>query len=87
MKIKKDVLLNELDVINNCVQDTITGHSRWSVHHQLIFEYQGKFLMAHYSVGATEQQEELPWEYKDEVECVEVRKEQFTAERWVPVQQ
>ena len=46
--------------------------SRWSTHHSLIFKKDDKYYRTSYSRGATEQQDEGPWEYEDEVECVEV---------------
>lgn len=58
------------------VSDEITSTSRWSVHRDLIFKEKstGKFYETGYSRGATEQQDESPFEYEpDEVECVEVR--------------
>ncbi len=55
------------------ISDEITDTGRWSVHHSIIFKHDDKFYRAHYSVGATEQQDERPWEYDKEVECTEVR--------------
>lgn len=72
-KFTKDEMLdflegNEGEVILDEIEDT----SRWSVHHHLIFKFENKFWSAYYSRGATEQQDESPWEYETEVECVEV---------------
>ena len=47
--------------------------SRWSYHYVMIFKYDGKYYKTHYSVGATEMQDESPYEYaSDMIECVEV---------------
>lgn len=57
------------------VEDDITDNSRWSIYHNLVFKdlETGKFYLTHYSVGATEQQDERPFEYEDdEIACAEV---------------
>ena len=56
------------EIVVNEIFDT----SRWSTHHSLIFKKDGKYYRTSYSRGATEQQDESPWEYEDNVECVEV---------------
>lgn len=76
---KKDDLLAVLD--DDCetlekVSDAIVDNSRWSIQHSLIFKDKasGKFYAAGYSVGATEQQDEGPWEHDgDDIVCAEVR--------------
>lgn len=55
------------------IQKTITSHSRWSVGHEIIFKHNNKYYQSYYSVGATENQDEAPYEYSDdEIECPEV---------------
>lgn len=55
------------------VENEISGTSRWSIHYRLVFKHDGKFYLTSYSVGATESQDESPFEYSpDEVECKEV---------------
>lgn len=55
------------------IYDKIIGHGRWSVHHERVFKYQGRYYLTTYSVGATESQDESPYEYdKGEIECPEV---------------
>jgi hypothetical protein len=76
-------LRDELDLPYNAIEDAVTDNSRWSIQHEIIFEYEGKFYSASYSVGATEMQDESPWEYEDEVKCYEVEKKQVMVERWV----
>lgn len=56
------------------VSDIMVGHSRWSVSHERIFKHEGRFFKTYYSVGATESQHEVPYEYeRPEVECQEMR--------------
>lgn len=72
MKFKKEFLLELLEE-DNYVEHSISDTSRWSVHYDWVFEHDGKFYESSYSVGATEQQEEYPYEYDgDEIECREV---------------
>lgn len=78
-----DYLKDELDLPSSAIKDTITGQSRWSTHHEIIFEYDGKFYSTHYSEGSTEQQYESPWEYEKEVECVEVELKKVEVLKWV----
>jgi hypothetical protein len=64
------------------VYDRIVRHSRWSVHHERVFKHEGRFYKTTYSEGATENQDEQPYEYGDaEIECAEV----FPVERTVVV--
>lgn len=56
------------EIIENEIIDT----SRWSNHYRLIFKKDDKYYQTSYSVGATESQDERPWEYEDKVECIEV---------------
>jgi len=68
------------------VEDTITHNSRWSIHHKIVFKWiDGKYYQAEYYVGATELQDEGPWEYRDYVTCTEVRKVPKVIEVWEPV--
>ena len=50
-----------------------TDTSRWSIHYSFVFKFEDKFYWTPYSRGATEQQDEQPFEYEDdEIECAEV---------------
>jgi hypothetical protein len=70
MKFKKEFLR---EVIEDAIEDKIVDNSRWSIIHEAIFQHEGKFYLTSYSVGATEQQDEQPYEYdKDKIECQEV---------------
>lgn len=57
------------------VENRITGSGRWSKHYALVFKETatGTFYQTAYSVGATEQQDEGPFEHTDTVTCDEVR--------------
>ena len=87
MKFRTDFLINELDLPYGAVEDKIIDNSRWSIHHEIIFEHEGKFYRARYSVGATESQDERPWEYEDEVNCTEVIQQEVKVMAWVPVKE
>ena len=58
------------------IEDVVTDSGRWSIYHRFTFAddaaYPGKIFRTSYSIGATEQQMEQPWEYEDEIECQEV---------------
>ena len=61
------------------VQETNDGSSRWSTHHSQVFKFDGKFYETSYSKGATEYQDERPYEYEpDEIECMEVYPHEVT---------
>lgn len=67
------------------LSDKVTDNSRWSIHHELIFQLDGKTYQTTYSVGATESQDERPWDYDDEVTCTEVRPVRKEVVVWEPV--
>lgn len=76
---KREDLIDLTD--GNCeglvsVENRITSTGRWSINHKMVFkeEATSKFYMVYYSRGATEQQDESPFEHEpDLVECAEVR--------------
>lgn len=47
------------------ISDEIIEHSRWSVLHWVVLQRisDGRFFADSYGVGATESQDERPWEY------------------------
>lgn len=74
--------LGEVELISCKYED----RTRWSIEYELVFKWiDGKFYRTYYSIGATEMQDESPWEYDNYVECVEVRKEQRLVDVWVDV--
>jgi len=81
----KEFLTEELDLPYNkdiIEENKLVDHTRWSLHYDLIFKHEGKFYSTSYSIGATEHQDERPWEYEKEVECVEVEKRHKLVESW-----
>lgn len=65
------------------ISDEITDHSRWSVSHTLIWKRNNhEVYSCYYSIGATEYQDESPWEYEKEVECYPMRLVTKTIEVW-----
>lgn len=86
IKLHKDFLKNELDLPYSAIKDDIVDTSRWSIHHGIIFAHDGKFYRTYYSVGATENQDESPWEYETEVECDEVELKEVKVKKWVNVE-
>lgn len=68
----KDEMVEILEDATIVVRDRIIEHGRWTVTHELIFKRDGKLWRATYRVGATEGQDEQPWEYDDVITCVEV---------------
>ncbi len=58
------------------------GSSRWSILYEAIVAYQGKTYRACYRVGATEVQEERPWEDDKEAELIEVHQVPKTIQVW-----
>lgn len=85
IKLKKEILVDELDLPDEAIEDTIVDQSRWSTHHEIIFKYNDKHYKTEYSVGSTESQDEGPWEYEDEVNCTEVEQREVLVKRWVEV--
>lgn len=67
------------------VSDTITDTGRWNIEHELIFldPADNKYYRTSYREGATELQDERPWEYNDTVEAVEVEKKLVIKEEFV----
>jgi hypothetical protein len=56
------------------IRNEITGNSRWSIHHEIVFleKTTNKLYITGYLVGATEQQDERPFQYDgEEIECSE----------------
>lgn len=82
----RDYLVDELDLPYNATYDEVTDNSRWSIFHDMVFKDNEKYYQTSYSVGATECQDERPWEYEDEIECVEVEKRQVLVEKWMPIE-
>lgn len=71
------------------VQNTeeITSNSRWSIFRTAIFRHipSSKFYSFDWSSGATECQDEKPYEYEKEVKVTEVVEKEVVVKQWVPV--
>jgi hypothetical protein len=70
------------------IDDEIVEHSRWAVRHRLIFKAvdDGKLYCVHYRVGATESQDEAPFDNEGaEIECVEVVAVDITVTKYLPI--
>jgi len=83
----KEFMCEVLDGENKTkiIEDKITGNGRWNIFHNLIWQHiDGRVFQCQYSVGATETQEESPWEYEKEIECTEMVKRLITTEKWIP---
>lgn len=81
---QKEDLLDLIDGFGEdlkLVESEIIDTSRWSIINEIVFEdlSDGKFYSTTYSVGATECQDESPWEYDgDEIECYQVEPVEVT---------
>lgn len=66
------------------IESKIVDNSRWSIHHKGVFQYipTGKYYEFYWSVGATEYQEEQPFEYDKEVEALEVHQVPEVVQVW-----
>lgn len=66
---------------------TIMGKSRWSICYAAVFEHAptGTFYRFCWSIGATEHQDESPYEYDVEYEPQEVVKQEKMMEVWEPI--
>lgn len=90
MKFPKDFMRE--DVLYGCnedvemIYDDIIDTTRWSEIHEIVFKYQDKFYMTTYSCGATECQDESPFEYDDdEIQVTEVKPVEVTVTKYKPV--
>ena len=69
------------------IRELTDGNNRWSIFKSGIFEHKptGKFYEFAWSVGATEMQDEQPFEFEKEVIPVEVHEVEVTKKEWVVV--
>lgn len=82
---KKDELYADYDFKVDVVQDEIVDTSRWSVIHEIVFKYEDKFYSTTYSEGATEMQDESPFQYDEEIDCTEVHQVEKLVKVWEKV--
>jgi len=63
----------------------ITDTSRWYIHYEMVFSYDGKYYSVDYRRGATEYQDEQPFEYDgDVIQCTEVVPQKVMVIKYVP---
>jgi len=67
------------------IEEEIFDSGRWSITYKAIIKYQDKFYKTFYRVGATEAQEERPWEDDDEAVLVEVKQVEKMVKVWEKV--
>lgn len=68
----QEVVWNERDDVEVLV-NKIVDVGRWSIAYELVFKYQDVCYASGYSRGATEQQDEAPFEFDDDmIECTVV---------------
>lgn len=81
-------ILGEDDENFEILENEMIDKSRWSIHYNLVFKEldSGKLYETSYSVGATESQDERPWEYETEIKCVEVEPVEVVTIKFKPVQ-
>lgn len=85
-KFSVEYLKEVLNLPEDALEERIVDHNRWSVVYEIIFQdTDGKYYKTWYSIGATEYQDERPWEYDTEVECIEVHKKLVTKYEWAEV--
>jgi hypothetical protein len=59
------------------VENKIVDHRRWSIVYRIVVEKDGKFYASSYSIGATESQDESPYENDgDQIDFPEVQKKE-----------
>ena len=84
-----DVVYGEHDAWKLVTTPQIDDTSRWSIHKSVVAQHvpTGKYYEFCYSEGATESQDESPYEYDDTYEPVEVSLRLVAKEKWMPVEQ
>lgn len=85
MEFSKEYLTDVLDLPDAALEDDIIDTSRWSQIHGIIFKYDDKHYRTSYSIGATEMQDEKPWEFDDFIECEQVELLEKLVKKWMPV--
>lgn len=72
---------NEIKVISNEIVDK----SRWTVQYELLVKIGEKFYRTFYERGATEYQDNGPWECDDKIELIEVEPREVKTIQYFPV--
>ena len=88
----KDYLVKELGLPHDedgtkveIKENTLVDNDRWSLYFRLTFllKEDGNYYQAYYSIGATEMQDEEPWQDEDEVECTIVEPTEVVITQYV----
>lgn len=84
--VAREVIYNEHEDWEE-VTKSMTDHTRWSVWYEGIFLHipSNKHYRFIWSIGATEQQDERPYEFDKEIEVVGVRPVEKIVIDWEPV--
>lgn len=73
MKFKKEYLQECARENTDVIINEIVEHGRWTLTYEIIFRFEDKFYRSFYQRGATENQDESPYEFdEDNIECEEV---------------
>lgn len=68
------------------ISDVIVGKSRWSVLYSVIWQHpDGNTYQATYRVGATESQDESPWDSQAYVDALQVHEVERLMKVWEPI--
>lgn len=79
-----DIYPKEAEVIEN----KIISVGRWDIHYEIVFKTNSKYYRSYYSIGATENQDNQPYEYDgNEIECEEVVPYEETVVRFKKVKE
>lgn len=85
----RDVVYEDSDLFGGAEPGTlkIVDNTRWSVIKEGVYKHKesGKYYRFSWSVGATEYQDEQPFEYDDFYEPQEVVLKEFIRYEWTPV--
>ena len=84
-QVRQDIAQQDTDdyeIITTEIVDT----TRWSTVHEMVFQdlATGKCYRSYFNRGATEMQDECPYEFdKKIIKCVEVVEKEVTSKQWV----
>jgi hypothetical protein len=78
---------DDWELVQGTEQDT--GHSRWSIQQEGVFLHKptNTHWLFMWQVGATESQDERPFEYEELVEPVQVSQQEKVIIAWLPVKE
>lgn len=85
--LSRTILKEELDLPASAIKEELIDKDRWMVCYRIIFKYNGKFYETFYNVGATEMQDERPWEYESKIRCYEVEQKEVLVKQWVNIKE